>query len=158
MQATTSRGWQTTLKDAGWLAAALGDPNNANFFMTGTSLMMDTVQEGKEGLACRTQFLEKLSALPGFRDFLQMFDPLTGNEVYANSWEDLTFTLFRSRVGESSGFHLDTVTISTTKTGMNAVASGSDSSEEQVENGEEEVPAIGTPGEVSFVYTLALLM
>ena len=119
--------------------------------------------DGKEGLACRSQFLYKLSALPGFREFLQMFDPLTGSQVYANSWEDLTFTLFRSRVGESSGFHLDTVTISTAKTGQRgeeAVGSGSDDSEEKDEDDEEGVSEIAAAGEVPcmFIRWQALLM
>ena len=163
MQATTSPGWETSLKDTDWLDAALRDHIRADFLMTGTSLMMETVKDGKEGLACRSQFLDKLSALPGFREFLQMFDPLTGSEVYANSWEDLTFTLFRSRVGESSGFHLDTVTISTAKTGQRgeeAVGSGSDDSEEKDEDDEEGVSEIGAAGEVPcmFIRWQALLM
>ena len=64
------------------------------------------------GLACRDPFLEKLKALPGFTKFLELFNPLDGSLVFPNVAEDLTFTLFRSLAGGSSGFHLDTVTIS----------------------------------------------
>ena len=65
------------------------------------------------GLACRDPFLEKLKVLPGFAEFLELFNPLDGSQVYSNVAEDLTFTLFRTLAGQSSGFHLDTVTIST---------------------------------------------
>ena len=65
------------------------------------------------GLACKRPFLEKLKALPGFTAFLELFNPLDGTQVYSNVVEDLTFTLFRTMAGQSSGFHLDTVTIST---------------------------------------------
>ena len=65
------------------------------------------------GLACREPFLEKLKVLPGFAEFLELFNPLDGSQVYSNVAEDLTFTLFRTLAGQSSGFHLDTVTIST---------------------------------------------
>ena len=65
------------------------------------------------GLACKRPFLEKLKALPGFTAFLELFNPLDGSQVYSNVMEDLTFTLFRTMAGQSSGFHLDTVTIST---------------------------------------------
>ena len=64
------------------------------------------------GLACKGPFLEKLKALPGFSPFLELFNPLDGSQVYSNVMEDLTFTLFRTMAGQSSGFHLDTVTIS----------------------------------------------
>ena len=64
------------------------------------------------GLACKRPFLEKLKALPGFTAFLELFNPLDGSQVYSNVMEDLTFTLFRTMAGQSSGFHLDTVTIS----------------------------------------------
>ena len=62
------------------------------------------------GLACKRPFLEKLKALPGFTAFLELFNPLDGSQVYSNVMEDLTFTLFRTLAGQSSGFHLDTVT------------------------------------------------
>ncbi len=64
------------------------------------------------GLACREPFLEKLKALPGFTKFLELFNPQDGSLVFPNVMEDLTFTLFRTLAGQSLGFHLDTVTIS----------------------------------------------
>jgi hypothetical protein len=87
-----------------------------NFIIEGVSLMRQVGHHfsGLDplGLACRDPFLEKLKALPGFTKFLELFNPLDGSLVFPNVAEDLTFTLFRSLAGGSSGFHLDTVTIS----------------------------------------------
>ena len=88
-----------------------------NFIIQGVSLMRQVGHQfsggDQLGLACRDPFLEKLKALPGFTKFLELFNPLDGTLVFSNVMEDLTFTLFRTLAGQSSGFHLDTVTIST---------------------------------------------
>jgi hypothetical protein len=90
-------------------------PQAPNILIMGVSLMRTRDYQFKpggkdEGLACREEFLAKLSALPGFTDFLKEIDPLHGSEVFHNEWEDLSWTMFRTLAGQSSGFHLDTIT------------------------------------------------